>query len=319
MSDDIRRIIEKASQHILDRDRPRAHLGASEVGARCVRKSWYKFRWSYIEKHTGRILRLFDRGQDEEVRLIRWLRAADAEIREYSERLLYHDTAYSDSGIEPYYECVDWEYEKHGGKDVSNDPHHIALATKAGAGPKQWSFTDHGGHFAGSGDGKIRAEWLPDGWGLVEFKTHNEKSFKDLSAKGVVSSKPIHYVQMQVYMLYLDLPWGLYLAVDKNSDEIYPEIIWRKDEVGKYYSDIAAKVTEAKSAPPRITDDPSWFECRFCEFREICHYGKQPQKNCRSCIFASAEADGSWYCGRHHGTLPFDFIPKGCDDWEPIV
>ena len=48
----------------------RSHLGASIIGGPCVRKVWYSFRWSWITKHSGRLLRLFNRGHTEEARFI---------------------------------------------------------------------------------------------------------------------------------------------------------------------------------------------------------------------------------------------------------
>lgn len=297
----------------------RGHLGASVIGNRCARAVWYGFRWAYQERHLGRILRLFSRGHEEEPRFARWLRMAGAEVQDYSQRLCYYS---GPEGSE--YRCVDWNdpvpayFE-----DVSQDPHHIAIATDQGVGPKQWNFVDHDDHFSGSSDGRIRAGEgctlkLPDGWGLLEEKTHSDKSFKQLTAKGVLSSKPTHYVQMQIYMHYFGLPWALYMAVNKNDDTLYCELLWYKEEVAMGYVAAASKLIEARTAPARLTKDPSWFECKFCAYRDICHYNEVPQKNCRSCAFASAAADGGWHCNKFNGELPKDFIPKGCEQWEPI-
>lgn len=46
----------------------RAHLGASLIGRECHRALWYTFRWATRHHHSGRLLRLFDRGQQEESR-----------------------------------------------------------------------------------------------------------------------------------------------------------------------------------------------------------------------------------------------------------
>lgn len=45
---------------------PRPHLGASLLGHHCERYIWLSFRWAIAEQFTGRILRLFRRGQLEE-------------------------------------------------------------------------------------------------------------------------------------------------------------------------------------------------------------------------------------------------------------
>ena len=64
------------------REPPRLHMGVSQLGHPCDRWLWLSFRWAVIEKHAGRILRLFRRGQDEEERLLEDLQAAGLVIRD---------------------------------------------------------------------------------------------------------------------------------------------------------------------------------------------------------------------------------------------
>ena len=63
-------------------DKPRPHMGVSQLGHPCDRWLWLSFRWAVVEKHAGRILRLFRRGQDEEARLLEDLQAAGLTIRD---------------------------------------------------------------------------------------------------------------------------------------------------------------------------------------------------------------------------------------------
>jgi hypothetical protein len=63
----------------------RAHLGASLIGHDCKRYLWYLFRWCFKEEHTGRQLRLFNRGHREEVRFVEWLRWIGANVKEFQE------------------------------------------------------------------------------------------------------------------------------------------------------------------------------------------------------------------------------------------
>ena len=48
--------------HEAKQDGPRQHLGCSVIGHHCERWLWLSFRWAVIEKHSGRLLRLFRRG-----------------------------------------------------------------------------------------------------------------------------------------------------------------------------------------------------------------------------------------------------------------
>lgn len=52
----------------------RPHLGASVIGRECARELWYLFRWASAPRHSGRILRLFRRGQREEPEFVEDLR-----------------------------------------------------------------------------------------------------------------------------------------------------------------------------------------------------------------------------------------------------
>lgn len=62
------------------REPPRGHLGASVIGRPCSRQLWYGFRWAYAEQHSGRLLRLFERGQREEPALSADLRAIGVQL-----------------------------------------------------------------------------------------------------------------------------------------------------------------------------------------------------------------------------------------------
>lgn len=52
-------------------DGKRFHMGASLIGEKCERKLWMIFRFCKDEEFPGRILRLFERGQDEELKVVR--------------------------------------------------------------------------------------------------------------------------------------------------------------------------------------------------------------------------------------------------------
>lgn len=62
-------------------DNRRLHLGASEIGEECDRKLWFSFRWAQQRKRDGRMIRLLQRGKDEEAKMIADLRALGYELR----------------------------------------------------------------------------------------------------------------------------------------------------------------------------------------------------------------------------------------------
>lgn len=53
-----------------ENDNFRSHLGASQIGTECERALYLGWRWSYGRKFTARILRLFNRGHQEEARFL---------------------------------------------------------------------------------------------------------------------------------------------------------------------------------------------------------------------------------------------------------
>jgi hypothetical protein len=175
-----------------------------------------------------------------------------------------------------------------------------------------------GSHVSGSLDGVIESgvPEAPTKRHVAEFKTHSKKSFDDMAAKGVEKSKPMHFVQMQVYMHGTNIDRALYVAVCKDDDRLHIERI-------KYDRDVATRAVErgrrialADRMPPPISTDPSWYQCRFCPAHEVCHKS-QPTKevNCRTCAHATAKPDSTWRCERHEAdNIPVDFQHTGCDD-----
>jgi hypothetical protein len=310
--EELKKRVEAASKELLDgldAEKKRGHLGASQIGHRCARQAWYSFRWFYRGQHTARMLRLFNRGHQEEERIIRWMRAAGYKVREHSKRLVYS----SQIG----YNLLDWDDDFDSYDDVSDDPAHILMAKKLGLKLQQFGFVACDGHFCGSCDGIVSGPHLPDGWGLIEFKTMNDKAFKDTVAKSVLSAKPIYWIQMQIYMNMLSLPWALFISVNKNDDDLYFEIVNHKPEVAEQYISLAKSIIDSKQPPQRIKEDPSWFECKYCDFREICHYDKQPDKNCRTCQYSTTAPESNFYCELHRSNIPYDFQQTGCDKWFP--
>ena len=138
---------------------------------------------------------------------------------------------------------------------------------------------------------------------LGEWKTHNEKSFKDLVKKGVRESKPVHFTQMQLYMNELRLGWALYGAVNKNDDHLHLELIEHDSEYAAHYRDRADLIVASQTPPQRISENPGWYECKWCDFYRICHLGRSMEVNCRTCQHVRPLADGEWWCGQHDKIL----------------
>lgn len=297
----------------------RNHLGASSIGNECLRALWYTFRWATRAKHKASLLRLFQRGHLEEDRFIGYLEDIGVEVRAFSKRLVYHDG--SDS-----YDLLDWDVEfPPDVDDVSTYPFHIARAVKQGLKLEQWRIKDVFGHFGGSMDSILYKVPFVEQFGLTaddpvlgEYKTHGQKSFDELVAKGLAAAKPEHYQQMQVYMTKRGIKLGLYMAVNKNTDELKLFWVIAAPMVGAGLLGKAHDVITSPLPPMRINNSPSWFKCRFCDHRGVCHMGEPMEKTCRSCAFSKPIEDGQWYCSNWQSVIPYEHTKSGCPLHSPI-
>ncbi|MEY2655979.1 MAG: hypothetical protein RLZZ524_3007 [Pseudomonadota bacterium] len=181
---------------------------------------------------------------------------------------------------------------------------------------RQFSFAGVGGHFGGSMDGAcVGVHDAPKTWHCLEFKTASAKMFNDLAAKGVQASKPEHWAQMQCYMAWAGLERALYCAVCKDDDRLHLERVDFDRESADALFARAERIITAPTPPDGISTDPAWYECRWCDHRELCHGQAAPLPTCRSCSHATAEMDGAgtWTCARHSGkTLSTADQKAGC-------
>jgi len=258
-----------------DSERPRGYLGASIIGHPCERYLWYTFRFCCRPEFDGRMYRLFETGDLEEIRFVKDLRAIGCTVHEVD------DTGH------------------------------------------QFAISDHGGHFSGHLDGALLGvPEAPKTWHVGEFKTHSAKSFAKLKVEGVKKSKPQHYAQMMVYMHKTGMKRALYLARNKDTDELYSERIrYDKDEAEALMAR-AQRIITSTTPPAKLSDRPDWWECRYCDARNLCHGNHDgpalpvPEINCRQCCHATPCMDGQarWQCEKHGRSLSPEDQSRACWD-----
>lgn len=177
------------------------------------------------------------------------------------------------------------------------------------------------GHFGGSLDAIVR---LPDDWQvpepiLGEFKTHKNSRFVALVKNGVAVAEPKHVKQMNTYGPYYGLRFALYCAVNKDTDELYFEIVELKPAIFDEMHRKANEIILASMQPPKIAEVITYVTCKTCHFAGICHRGDAPEINCRSCRFAQPVEGGEWYCHAHTAVIPADVIPRACASYARII
>lgn len=257
-----------------DDDWRRDHLGASIIGHKCDRYLWLSFRWAANPQHSGRLLRLFERGKREEAWVADDLRAAGIAVRDRDPE--------------------------------TGEQFRMLLAPHVGGG------------LDGLVLGLLEA---PKTEHVLEIKTHNAKSFAKLQKEGVKRAKPEHWAQMQCYMLGRNLDRAFYVAVCKDTDDIYTERVKLDRAAAEAFVERARGVVE--STVPAAKLDKDFPPCVYvskdgtrwpCQFFDLCHGSQMPAKSCRTCVSSTPRSDGSWFC-EHRDEVPDGLAQrKGCAD-----
>lgn len=149
-----------------------------------------------------------------------------------------------------------------------------------GADGEQIGFFTAGGRLRGHADGIIVGG--PDvgiRWpALFEHKALGQKSWTDLTKRGLRLSKPVYFAQVQLYMAYLSLDVALLTALNRDSLELYHEVIAFEPAEAQRLSDRAVDILRAAEngeLPPRIATTADFYLCRFCSYAARCWEGPQ--------------------------------------------
>lgn len=157
------------------------------------------------------------------------------------------------------------------------------------------------GHVVAKVDGVVEGlREAPKTAHLLEVKSANDRSFKDLKKKGLRDSKPTHYAQCQIGMGLAELTRAVYICVNKNTDEIYLERVKFDRAEFDAYMLKARLVIESETPPPK----QEGFACKFCPHRALCLETARPEVNCRTCVHSTPVADGSWKCDKDLAMVP---------------
>lgn len=270
----------------------RHHLGASVLGHSCDRYLWYTFRWVKIPSHSARIKRLFRRGHREEARIIEMLRSTGLVIStnlvELCENVQLPATPQSIDIIKNY------------GLDVYK-PNAVTRDSqiKANLPP----------HLGGSMDGILHVPanyvgmfgyFMP-----IEVKTHNQTSFTAMKRNNdsIRWNVPQHYVQGTTYAVQTGCTHFLYIAENKNNDELYLKQEQAESSVTRLNVSRAEQIIYKDSEAHTAKTTEKW-RCRICDFSATCNRKKNDvldiALNCRTCVNARPLEDGTWTCTAFH-------------------
>lgn len=264
-------------------DAPRAYLGMSSIGQPCERRLWYTFRWAAREQFDCDTLWRFEDGhRSEDIMAARLRLVPGVHLR-------------------------------------TVDPHT----------GQQFGFIDLGGHFRGHADGLITGLLqAPKALHVWEAKATNEKKQAELvKLKSTIGEKDalakwdaVYYAQAVLYMAYAEAPRH-YLTASSPGARTMVSVRTNTDlDTARRLRAKAERIITSPEPLQRLSDDPAWYECKWCPAHAICHGDKLPAVNCRTCIHATPELDGDgrWSCAWHKRDLSVPEQRMGCASHRTI-
>jgi hypothetical protein len=128
------------------------------------------------------------------------------------------------------------------------------------------------GHIDGFADDGPRYPGLvyPFIW---ENKALGSKWWKLIVKNGVQFQEPKYYGQCQLYIGYFEVQNALFSAVNKDTEEVYWEIIPFDLAEAQRFSDRSVDVINALDVgvpPARICPNPTFFEAKWCRHADFC-------------------------------------------------
>ena len=328
----------------------REYIGASWIGDTCDRKLWMSYRWAIAQPFIGRILKRFLTGHHYEARVIAYLKKVGFEVHHINPRAKNEKKQYR----------AEWNGGVvSGGLDGFLRGKPADKYLKAGDNFSdlvfdRWTGVEIKGMVSAKyeypkvvlpGDDK----WLPIG--NRREKEARKKTLVRMEGRywktkrlGVEKAQTPHFAQMHTYMglsrerisakdqRFHYEAWGLdapldqflYIIANTDTDQLHYEIVEYRPAWYRRVKQRAMQIVKATVPPERISDNPLFWECEICDYRNICH-GDQPMApTCRSCQYAEIKVPGDrgyygarvqWLC-TEHGSGCGDYT--ACSDYNAI-
>jgi len=176
-----------------------------------------------------------------------------------------------------------------------------------------------GGHLKGHTDGLItNVPGIEEEEMVGEIKTMQQKYFVPLVKKGLKVAKPEYYAQAQVYMHYEEKKFCLHSTTNKNDEDLYIEIIEYDRKIAEPLAIKAMDVIFTDIPPKKISSDPTYYLCKWCDFYGPCQLNDPFLKTCRTCKNVGIATGGQWECYKHDQVLSLDEQKVACPKYEVL-
>ena len=254
---------------------PRPYLGISGLGRDCRRQIWSDFRWLTPPAFAAATLKRFEDGHHGEDVMAARLRLVDG----------------------------------------------LSLWTVDAEAGGQFACEDLGGHLRGHMDGVLlgllQAPKTPHVW---EHKQVDEQGLAKLERAKVEYGEKnalrmwnaVYFAQGQLYMHYLDIERHYLTCSTAGGRRTIGVRTERDTAEALRLIEKARAIVFADWPPERISSDPAFYQCRWCQHAGTCHEGTLPQRNCRTCLHVTPRQDGSWHCSYWNAALSIDEQRTGC-------
>lgn len=227
---------DRALEERAKKEPKRDYLGMSSIGHPCERKLWYDMHQPLFETFSAETLKRFEDGHRSEALMASRLRMV--------------------AGIQL------WTVDPDTGD--------------------QFAATDFGGKFGGHMDGVIlgllQAPKTPHVW---EAKAVSDKKFREFQKlKAELGEKAtlakwdhVYWTQAQAYMGYFDLARH-YITVSTPGVREWDSARTEFDPAAFIkIKDKARRILEAPVPLAKISNNASWYQCKFCIYHARCHGG----------------------------------------------
>lgn len=256
--------------------RPRPYLGASSIGHACHRKLWFGFRWASSPNFTAKTLKMFADGHSAEDVQASRLRMVE--------------------GIDL------WTHKEDG---------------------SQYGFVDCDGHFRGHYDGVVvgllHDKKTPHIW---EHKSVGEpgqrkleKLIEELGERSALKAwNEVYFAQAQIYMHKAGLNRHYLTVSSPGCRHTISCLTELNESFALSLLQKADGIIASDKPPTKISADPAFWVCKFCDHYDICQLGESmPAANCRTCVSSSPINDGKWHCNWHDKAITEHDQRLGCE------
>lgn len=232
LSDKINGLIDAALEKENAAQPKRDYLGASIVGAECMRRLGYEFHQTEGRAFPGHAIRRFRMGHLHEDETADWLIKAGFLLR----------TEKPDGG-----------------------QYGFGLAPHPETGRPRFAGHADGILVGGPDIGVIYP-------GLWEHKIMKASIWRATLSHGVRTEHFTYFAQTQIYMRQFTLAWCLFTALNSDTSELLFELIPFDEALAQTLIDKAAAIIESERPEdlPRVAREETDYRCKFCPFRDVC-------------------------------------------------